>query len=250
MKRFVFLFPLAALLLPTLALGATGEASKQTVTVTGEVYVPPPPTVVVDVATPPPPTVVYAEPQPPPPTIVYAEPQPQQQVVYAQPQPAYGAVAVGPEVDSGRPSHQLSVGVGVPLVLFGAFDFGDTSASGGYWISDEFLWINLPIVYRYRINDYLAAGGGLMFNIFAVGGYGAVGAELMGSFRAYAIPDWLYFEANILLGFPLVFSIMPSVGVAIPLGSVSIFLENQIPLFFFGGVFGFWQPTIGVEFAF
>jgi hypothetical protein len=232
MKRFAFLFVLAALCLPALAFG-------QTVTVTGQVYVPPPPTVVVDVATPPPPTVVYAEPQPPPPTVVYAEPQ-----------PAYATVAVGPEMDTGRPAHQLSVGVGVPLVLFGAFDFGDASASGGYWVSDEFLWVNIPIVYRYRINDYLAAGGGLMFNIFAVGGYGAVGAELFGSFRGYAIPDWLYFEANILLGFPLVFSFMPSVGVAIPLGGVSIFFENQIPLFFFGGVFGFWQPTIGVEFAF
>ena len=240
MKRFACLSVLAALLLPALALGATGEASKQTVTVTGEVYVPPPPTVVVEVGTPPPPTVVYAEPQPPPPTVVYAEPQ-----------PAYATVAVGPETESGRPVHQLSAGIGVPLVVFGAFDFGDEgSGSGAAWVSDEFLWVNIPIVYRYRINEYLAAGGGLMFNIFAVGGYGAVGAELMGSFRAYAIPDWLYFEANILLGFPLIFSFMPSVGVAIPLGPVSIFFENQVPLLFFGGVFGFWQPVIGVEFAF
>lgn len=83
-----------------------------------------------------------------------------------------------------------------------------------------------------------------------MGGYGAVGAELLGSFRAYAIPDWLYFEADILLGFPLIFSVMPVVGLSIPLGAVSLYVEQQVPLFFFGGVFGFWQPVIGVEFSF
>lgn len=156
-KKVLFAFLFTALLVPAVAAG-------QTVTVTGQVNVPPPPTVVVDVATPPPPTVVVAEPAPPP-TVVYAEPAPQQQVVYAQPQPAYATVAAVPEMESARAVHQFQVGVGIPICGFGAFDLGDSTESGSACVSDEFLWLNIPVVYRYRISDYLAAGGGLMFNI-------------------------------------------------------------------------------------
>jgi len=142
--------------------------------------------------------------------------------------------------------HSISAGVGVPICAFGAIE----DMAGSSCISGDFLWFNVPIVYRYRVNDWFAAGGGLMLNIFAGGDVGAMGGELVGSLRFYAVPEYLYFDADILLGFPFFFSIAPSLGLAVPIGSVSIFLENQVPLMFIGGVLGFWQPVLGVEFRF
>ena len=167
-------------------------------------------------------------------------------VAQAQVQPP-PPVVVMPEQQEYVPVHQFQVGLGFWACAFMSGAFG--SASG--CIADDFLVMSIPIVYRYRINDYLAAGGGAMLHFFNLGDYGWLGGgELMGSFRAYAIPDWLYFEANILFGFPLWFSVMPGIGVSIPLGMLSIYFENQFPLWFFGGVNGFWQPTLGVEFFF
>ncbi|MBI5498883.1 MAG: hypothetical protein HY907_01460 [Deltaproteobacteria bacterium] len=165
---------------------------------------------------------------------------------FAKAQPAPIVVMPAP-AEEYRPVHQLSVGVGAFVCAFGATQWG----SGSACISDEFLMLSFPVIYRYRINDYLAAGGGLMIHVFNIPEFGFLaGAEGVGSFRAYAVPDWLYFEANILFGFPVLFAFMPSVGVSIPLGPLSIFFENQVPLFFFGGVTGWWQPVLGVEFAF
>ena len=174
------------------------------------------------------------------------------QVVFVQgqvePPPA---VVVMPAQEEYVPVHQLQAGIGVPICYFAGVDSFGTASS---CVNDEFLLLNIPIVYRYRINDWMAAGGGLMLNIFALGSVGAFGIELVGSFRFYALPDWVYIDANILLGFPWV-TFMPSIGVAIPLGPVSIFLENQIWLSYLyalgsSAFFGWWQPTIGVEFFF
>jgi hypothetical protein len=162
----------------------------------------------------------------------------------AQPAP----VVVMPVEETYLPVHQLQLGLGFFACAFSSGAWG----SGSACIADDFLIMSIPVVYRYRINDYLAAGGGAMIHVFSLGEYGTLaGGELMGSFRAYAVPDWLYFEANVLFGFPLWFSVMPTVGVSIPLGFLSIYFENQFPLWFFGDqVTGFWQPVLGVELFF
>ncbi|MBI5486703.1 MAG: hypothetical protein HY905_05180 [Deltaproteobacteria bacterium] len=165
---------------------------------------------------------------------------------FARAQPSPIVVMPAP-AEEYRPANQISVGAGAFVCAFGATQWG----SGSTCINGDFLILSFPVMYRYRINDYLAAGGGLMIHVFNIPEFGVLaGAEGVGSFRAYAVPDWLYFEANILFGFPVLFAVMPVVGVAVPLGSVSIFFENQVPLFFFGGVTGWWQPVLGVEFAF
>lgn len=70
----------------------------------------------------------------------------------------------------------------------------------------------------------------------------------MGDFRYYLIPDWLYLNANLLIGFPLLLALLPSLGAAVPLGGeTSIFLENQFIAAFVGGIYGFWQVVLGVE---
>jgi hypothetical protein len=191
---------------------------------------PPPPVVVVQAQVePPPPVIVQAQVEAPPPAIIAPE------LVY---EPAYY-------------SNLISAGLGVPICGFG----GIVDVAGGSGcIDNTFLWFNIPVVYRYRFHEYMAAGGGLMVNVFAGGNIGAVGVELLGSFRFYALPDWIYIDANVLFGFPWI-SFMPSVGVQVPLGHVNIFFENQIWLSYIYAAgytlfFGFWQPVLGVEFAF
>jgi hypothetical protein len=145
------------------------------------------------------------------------------------------------------PTHQFSGGFGMPICAFAV----GSEWSGAGCVSSELLWFNLPFMYHYRVNDWFAAGGGLMVNIFAFGGFGMVGAELMGGVRFYALPDYIYFDLRILLGYPYFFAFMPSLGLSLPLtDSVSLFLENQVPMLFVAGLIGFWQPVLGVEFKF
>jgi hypothetical protein len=219
---------LGLLFVPAASFAAGDDGGKQIVVVQGGVEVPPPPTIVVGVeATPPPPVVVVPAPAP---------------------QPVYVAPVEVAEESDDYSGHNLSVGIGVPLCMFASVEgFG-----GADCVNDEFVWLNFPILYHYRVNSWFAAGGGLMLNVFAVTGadVSAVGAELVGGVRFYAVPDWLYFDLNIMLGFPFFAAFEPALGLAIPLGPVSIYLENQVTLMYVGGLLGFWQPVLGVQFHF
>ncbi len=87
------------------------------------------------------------------------------------------------------------------------------------------------------------------FIMFA--GLGVIGGHIIGEIRVYAIPDWLYFNLDVTLGFPLVFSLSPSMGHSFAItDKVHLFLENQFTLMVFAGVYGYWQTVLGVEIPF
>ena len=143
--------------------------------------------------------------------------------------------------------NQISVGIGLPLCAFGAS--GDFA--GGSCISNDFLWFNIPVMYRRRISPHFAAGGGIMVNIVNAEGFTGAGGELMGGIRVYALPDFLFFDVNIMLGFPMIFALVPAIGTSIPLGkSFALAFKAEAPIMFLGGVFGFFQPVVKAEIRF
>ena len=156
------------------------------------------------------------------------------------------------EKSTERYEHQLSFGFGLPICMFvrgSAFgeEFEDTTCIG-----EELLWMNIPIMYRRRFNDWFAAGGGVTLNLFPRGAPYKVGGTLRGGVRVYFFPDYIYFNLDFLLGFPMIDAIVPAVGIQIPFNEkVGLTLENEVSFTFLKDtIVGFWQPVLGLEFRF
>lgn len=153
-------------------------------------------------------------------------------------EPAAADAEADASADSGRHPHQLSAGVGLMICGFGV-------SSGG---CGEPLWVSIPLMYRYRVNDYFAAGVGAMVQI--LGGGIPAGGGLRAGVRLYALPDWLYFQVDVFAGYPFLFTLAPGIGHSFRItDSFAIFVENEVLLWFFD-FWGAWQPVLGVEYRF
>ena len=144
-------------------------------------------------------------------------------------------------------NHQLSLGLG--LAIYG-FLVGERG--GAFLLAGETVILDAVLDYRYRINEWLAAGGGMLLHFLPGADASWIGGAATGGLRAYVYPDIVYVDADLLVGFPIVVGGIFSVGVALPVGrNVSINLENQLVLgwaFLPIGV-GYWQPVLAVEFG-
>jgi hypothetical protein len=100
---------------------------------------------------------------------------------------------------------------------------------------------SVPIAYRYRVSPYFAIGGGFFPWI-------PISFRAGLALRAYAIPDILSFDLEILGGFPFgMFGGTLGVTAMLPLtDTVLLYLENELFVSMMPGM-GFWVPTIGVE---
>ena len=150
-------------------------------------------------------------------------------------------------------SNQLSFGLG--MIVAGAVSIG--GASGVGVLPPSVLWFDLPLMYRHRVNSYFAGGGGLILSLASVGdGSGGsrtflAGGELVGTIRAYFVPDWFYFDLSVMVGYPFLYAISPGIGLSIPMGdTVSLYLNNEFEMTFLGVFVGVYKPTIGLEFRF
>jgi len=152
------------------------------------------------------------------------------------------------ETKEARPKHQISAGVGLPLYAVAQSAY----LNGVGFIVDDLVFVNVPLKYRYRPNERLAFGAGLTLNILYLSPeLNLVGGEITGGIDVYAVPDWLSFGVEFMLGFPFLFALAPSMGHSFPItDSFKIFLKNEVVLMFLGGVIAFWQPILGLEYRF
>jgi len=135
--------------------------------------------------------------------------------------------------------HQISAGVGMMLCGFGG-DWSGCNVPG---------WLNVPVVWRSRINEHLAAGVGFMVQVF----YEEipVGGGLRGGLKVYAAKDWLYFQLDVFAGYPYFVLLHPGIGHAFKLTDrFALFIENEIILWVIPDWWAFWQPLIGAEVRF
>ena len=147
----------------------------------------------------------------------------------------------------------MSIGLGMYAAGYAHADFGFFHGSGGGAFPPDSLCFTLPVQYRHRVNKWFAAGGEVAVLVWHFKDSGTMGGvEIGGGIRPYLVPDWLYVDFSLFVGFPLYYGWMPTLGLTIPLGgSVSLMIENQFPMTYLFGVFlVIYQPVLGVEFAF
>ena len=104
--------------------------------------------------------------------------------------------------------HQLEFGLGWGWL--GAIAWGG-STEGGFYPAIGLGWLNIPMMYHHRWSPLLAFGGGLQITLLFASGAVGGSANAVGGVRIYAIKDFLWFDANILLGFPIIFGDRKSV---------------------------------------
>ena len=142
-------------------------------------------------------------------------------------------------------NHSISVGFGAPIC---GFAVGAINGSGCLKTSEPFFWGNLPIKYHRRVNKRFAWAVGLMPSFIYLAEVAGLVGHIVGDFRVYAVPDWLYFKLDIFMGFPLIFALGPAVGHSFKISKkVSLYLENQFIVMAVAGVYGMWQPILGVD---
>jgi hypothetical protein len=140
----------------------------------------------------------------------------------------------------------FTVGFGLPL--FGFAYEGIIEGSGSANTSDTFLWGNLDLRFHVRLSRRFSIGGGLVQSFIYFDEVGLIGGHLAADFRWYAVPDYLYFKVDLFFGFPMFFAVGPAVGHSIPITKkVHVFIENQFLTMAVAGLYGFWQPVLGVS---
>jgi len=146
--------------------------------------------------------------------------------------------------------HKNQIMAGLGLMVAG-FVSGDGFGGGGSMLGDGLAWINIPITYHRRLNDVVAVGGGLMIHILAGFGIVPVMGSLMGGVRFYTLKDFLWFDLNLLLGFPVLLGFAPAIGHNFPVSDkVQIYVKNEFIMAFPGMFVGVWQPSVGVDVRF
>jgi hypothetical protein len=162
--------------------------------------------------------------------------------------PGQKVIVVEKEVPAKRKPTFLSIGVGAPLCGFAR---GVVDGLGCVWGTEGFYWGNLSIKYHLRVSQRFSVGGGITASVITLEGLAIVGGHVSGDFRVYAVPDYLYFKLDVHVGFPMVLGLAPAMGHAFRIGDrVNIFIENQFIMVVFAGVYGFWQPILGVDVKF
>ncbi|MDI7269931.1 MAG: hypothetical protein QME96_18220 [Myxococcota bacterium] len=138
--------------------------------------------------------------------------------------------------DGAERSHQLSASLGIPLCASNRADdivYADQDTDAGC-NGGNGVWLNLPILYRYRVNDILAAGGGLMLAAFAPAiGIGPIGGAAIGTLRAYFNCEYVSLDLSVMLGAPMVAGLGLAFVLALPLTeTVWLSLENRLLVLF------------------
>jgi hypothetical protein len=140
----------------------------------------------------------------------------------------------------------ITAGVGVPLCGFARE--GIIEGKGCINTSSNFLWGNLDLRFHIRLSEKFSIGGGLLQSFIYFDEVGLMGGHLVADFRWYAVPDYLYFKMDLFFGFPMFFALGPAMGHSFSVNEkIHVFIENQFIFMAVAGVYGFWQPTVGVS---
>jgi hypothetical protein len=160
------------------------------------------------------------------------------------------------------PRHQLSVGFGPTPYAYQPISINcmDDPESGyecprGHYthggpILGPSFHAAIPVRYGYRLFRWLSFGVGI--HTVVGSGIRVVDTFMIGVTtgpRLYAVPDWLYFEANIHLGYPYTFALEWVVGVSIPVHErVLLVIEPlRMPLYFIDDLELHIQVAAGLE---
>lgn len=150
------------------------------------------------------------------------------------------------DVEETRP--ELSLGLGSPVVAF----WDDGAA-----VLRALRWVTLPIGIRWPVGRNVAVGLQLVLGLSYLGPNWSLGWNLIpdfraaGTLRAWAVPDWLFFDFSLGLGFPFIWHFTPAVGLAIPVSrDVRIAVTNSFPMTYVGAFLGVWEPSVGVQLTF
>jgi hypothetical protein len=146
----------------------------------------------------------------------------------------------------GRTRKMITAGIGVPLCGF-AYE-GIIEGKGWANTSSDFLWGNIDLRFHFRLSKKFSIGIGLLQTFIRFDDVGLMGGHVVADFRWYAAPDYLYFKMDLFFGFPMFFALGPTIGHSLPITKkVHLFIENQFLFMAVAGVYGFWQPTLGVS---
>lgn len=149
-----------------------------------------------------------------------------------------------PQVQRER-NHSVSVGAGLPVCGFAK---GAVHGAGCIRTSEPFFWLDLPVKYHRRVNRRFEWAVGAMASLIYVMGAGGITGHVLADVKLYAVPDWLYFRLRVIIGIPLLFALGPAMGHDFKISKrISIYLENQFTIMAVTGVYGFWQPLLGVK---
>ncbi len=147
--------------------------------------------------------------------------------------------------------NQLSVGLGMRTWVHAQAGLGRYAISGSSVMPPDSLWFDIPVMYRFSAGGFFAFGIGGMATIIKTADKMGGGAHLVGTIRGNVVPGLIYIDFDLVLGFPILFGWTPALGISVPVSpEINLVVENQFPMAWLGSFLVFWEPSIGVEFAF